>query len=310
MSPPLSNVIDPTNISSGDKVVFAYPDNGFPLDVDRAKNNGLIKDQVYTVHDIKIYPWTSYLYLEEVPGISFNSIQFGYHDPPPALASKPLQEDTKTITNIRTVHTKRGSLRMASRKQIKVTQTDVLGLIYNNISENIDLAYIENILKKLKKDISLKTALVPEEFDLLIAATISKWLPRIKKYRFISEDFVREIFAEKIAEGLECPYCYTSRIKWRRLDRIPATPFKRYERFAMECEKCHRIIGRIRPQAAPCEKCGNGNMAAIDIKYAISIIGTKAIRECHKTCQICGFEVTYSEIIVKESVWRNPRQKN
>lgn len=60
---------------SGHKVVAKYLDWGYNTDVITA-NNYLKQDGIYTVSFIDIHSCISYVYLEEIPTIAFNSVHF------------------------------------------------------------------------------------------------------------------------------------------------------------------------------------------------------------------------------------------
>lgn len=59
----------------GTKVVFAYPDSGYEPDQKRAKKH-LVEGVTYTVEKTVVHSWHTDVYLQEVPGIAFNSVLF------------------------------------------------------------------------------------------------------------------------------------------------------------------------------------------------------------------------------------------
>lgn len=60
----------------GTKVVFAYPENGWPFDRNKVKEKGLSVGREYTVGHIEVFSSASDVYLEEFPGVPFNSVHF------------------------------------------------------------------------------------------------------------------------------------------------------------------------------------------------------------------------------------------
>ncbi|MEK5036205.1 hypothetical protein MKY96_32670 [Paenibacillus sp. FSL R7-0302] len=60
----------------GSKVVYAFPDNGLVTESARMELMGLIEGEAYTVADVLVHGWSSYVYLEEFPFESFNSVNF------------------------------------------------------------------------------------------------------------------------------------------------------------------------------------------------------------------------------------------
>lgn len=59
----------------GTKVVFAYPNNGYPADGESAAEH-LTEGAEYTVKICAIHDWKTRVELEEVPGVQFNSVMF------------------------------------------------------------------------------------------------------------------------------------------------------------------------------------------------------------------------------------------
>ncbi len=60
----------------GSKVIFAYPENGWPDDKWNNGRCGLILGRTYTVDHMEVHRSNSYVYLREFPGISFNPVNF------------------------------------------------------------------------------------------------------------------------------------------------------------------------------------------------------------------------------------------
>lgn len=65
----------------GTKVVFAYPDNGYPSEKETVKKLGLKLGEVYTVKMTIVSQSSTSVYLEEFPCISFNSVHFEDFEP-------------------------------------------------------------------------------------------------------------------------------------------------------------------------------------------------------------------------------------
>ncbi len=63
------------NCSPGDKLRFAYPNNGYESDQVSAKKH-LELDKVYTLSRIRVDKWFTVVMLEEVPDVRFNSVLF------------------------------------------------------------------------------------------------------------------------------------------------------------------------------------------------------------------------------------------
>ncbi len=59
----------------GTEVVFAHPDAGYLAHQKQGKKY-LIPGQTYIVERTVVSPWHTDVYLEEVPGQSFNSVMF------------------------------------------------------------------------------------------------------------------------------------------------------------------------------------------------------------------------------------------
>ncbi len=65
------------NISSeiGDKVVYAYPENGYLWDQEQGKKY-LTPQETYIIEKIAVHDWRTEVWLKEVPGVAFNSVLF------------------------------------------------------------------------------------------------------------------------------------------------------------------------------------------------------------------------------------------
>ena len=61
--------------SPGKKVVFVYPDDGYPCDQETAAQH-LVVGKSYTVASTVVHDWVTEVFLTEVPGVSFNSVMF------------------------------------------------------------------------------------------------------------------------------------------------------------------------------------------------------------------------------------------
>lgn len=59
----------------GDKVKFWRPDQGYKADREMTAGR-LIVGRVYTVNRTEVDTWSTRVYLEEFPGLAFNSVQF------------------------------------------------------------------------------------------------------------------------------------------------------------------------------------------------------------------------------------------
>lgn len=59
----------------GTKVRFAFPGNGYPEDQEVAKRH-MEENGVYTVDYTIVRSWSTQVFLEEVPNVSFNSVLF------------------------------------------------------------------------------------------------------------------------------------------------------------------------------------------------------------------------------------------
>lgn len=59
----------------GTKVVFENPQNGHPEDRELAREY-LEVGHTYTVEKMKVDRWHSEVFLEEIPGIAFNTVLF------------------------------------------------------------------------------------------------------------------------------------------------------------------------------------------------------------------------------------------
>jgi hypothetical protein len=60
---------------SGSKVVYAYPENGYPSDQEKASKYLKI-GETYTVKNVDVYDWRSRVTLVEVPEQYFNTVLF------------------------------------------------------------------------------------------------------------------------------------------------------------------------------------------------------------------------------------------
>lgn len=69
------NPIMDINSKPGTKVVFLYPNNGYPQDKKYVKQH-LEEGQTYTVKHVRSSQSISYVELEEVPGKTFNTVHF------------------------------------------------------------------------------------------------------------------------------------------------------------------------------------------------------------------------------------------
>lgn len=67
---------------AGSKVVFAYPNNGYPCDVEDAKRAGLEAGSTYTVLRTSVASSSSTVVLEEFPNNRFNTVLFADADQP------------------------------------------------------------------------------------------------------------------------------------------------------------------------------------------------------------------------------------
>lgn len=63
----------------GSSVIFSYPDHGMTSDIERAEKY-LNEGNVYTVESVTVGNSRSYVELKEIPGISFNTVQFSYEN--------------------------------------------------------------------------------------------------------------------------------------------------------------------------------------------------------------------------------------
>jgi hypothetical protein len=59
----------------GQKVVFNHPNDGMAYDIDLAKKH-LVLGKVYTIEHILVYPFYTEIFLEGLPCLPFNSVQF------------------------------------------------------------------------------------------------------------------------------------------------------------------------------------------------------------------------------------------
>lgn len=63
------------NAPKGTKVVYAYLNAGWDTDIKKAREN-LQLNETYTVERTVEHGWHTEVYLQEVPGLYFNSVQF------------------------------------------------------------------------------------------------------------------------------------------------------------------------------------------------------------------------------------------
>jgi hypothetical protein len=66
----------PVVIPRGTKVVFAFPENGYPADRERLKRLELQPGAEYTVDSTEVHSWSTSLRLREFPGEVFNTVNF------------------------------------------------------------------------------------------------------------------------------------------------------------------------------------------------------------------------------------------
>ncbi len=59
----------------GTKVRFAFPNNGYDFHKETAKQH-LIEGEIYTVKITDVGSFHTDVYLQEVPGVKFNSVMF------------------------------------------------------------------------------------------------------------------------------------------------------------------------------------------------------------------------------------------
>ena len=59
----------------GDKVIYKHPNSGYKHHQETARKH-LVLNQVYTVERTEVGDWHTDVYLQEVPGIAFNSAHF------------------------------------------------------------------------------------------------------------------------------------------------------------------------------------------------------------------------------------------
>lgn len=63
----------------GDKIYYAYPENGYEFEQQKCKE--LLKyGTAYTVANVDIHGWSTHVYLKEFPGQTFNSVNFANED--------------------------------------------------------------------------------------------------------------------------------------------------------------------------------------------------------------------------------------
>lgn len=59
----------------GDKILFYYPNNGLPMDKEKAKKF-LKQGEIYTVDRTKVFSDFTIVFLIEIPDVPFNSVMF------------------------------------------------------------------------------------------------------------------------------------------------------------------------------------------------------------------------------------------
>jgi hypothetical protein len=70
----------PIRVPRGTRVVFAFPDNGYPYERKRAAYY-LRVGQTYTVARTVVHDWRTDVHLVEVPDVAFNSVLFTEANP-------------------------------------------------------------------------------------------------------------------------------------------------------------------------------------------------------------------------------------
>ncbi len=60
----------------GAKVIFSYPDNGWPSDIEQVKTYKLKVGKEYTVVKLEVGSYSSHVWLAEFPFRAFNTVQF------------------------------------------------------------------------------------------------------------------------------------------------------------------------------------------------------------------------------------------
>lgn len=63
------------NAHYGTKVIFSNPNSGYEYDQELAKKH-LTVGKTYTVNHVDIHSWHTHVYLQEIPGVAFNSVLF------------------------------------------------------------------------------------------------------------------------------------------------------------------------------------------------------------------------------------------
>ncbi len=76
---------------NGDKVVFKYPNNGYPFDQETARKH-LKLNAVYTVDRTSIHSCHTDVFLKEVEGVAFNSVLFADYKPRKSGRNKKQRE--------------------------------------------------------------------------------------------------------------------------------------------------------------------------------------------------------------------------
>lgn len=73
----ISRYVDTMNIYSeeGDKVVFAFPDNGYDSDIEKCKKH-LVVGRTYTIDYTEVGGSHTDVHLVEFPNVRFNSVNF------------------------------------------------------------------------------------------------------------------------------------------------------------------------------------------------------------------------------------------
>jgi hypothetical protein len=67
--------VDIASLGKGMRLRFAHPDAGYTCDREHAAKY-LIEGEVYTVESFRVYGWSTEIRFVEVPGKTFNSVQF------------------------------------------------------------------------------------------------------------------------------------------------------------------------------------------------------------------------------------------
>lgn len=67
----------PIDAAPGTKVIFSNPSAGFQYDQDACREALMKVGDEFTVTKTVIHDWRTELYLDEHPGIAFNTVNFG-----------------------------------------------------------------------------------------------------------------------------------------------------------------------------------------------------------------------------------------